>query len=242
MVHRLDPRVRLVVAGAFSLVIALSAGFHVLTFGMTLAIALVLCGRLRLGGVLKRLVPLNIFMAVLAALLPLGTPGVALFHIGPLAYSREGVIAACGITLKGNAIALALTGLVATMDPVTLGHALHRLHVPLKLVHLFLFTVRYLAVLEREYNQLVRAMRVRCFRPGPNRHTVRSIGYLVAVLLVRAFDRSERILAAMKCRGFTGRFPMLEEFRLGYRDVIFSVTSAAVLFAMVLGEWLCMTP
>ena len=65
-----------------------------------------------------------------------------------------------------------------------------------------LFMVRYFDVLGREYARLRAAMRVRCFRPAMNGHSYRMFGYLVGMLLVRSFDRSERVLAAMKCRGF----------------------------------------
>ena len=82
-----------------------------------------------------------------------------------------------------------------------LGHALGHLHVPRKLAHLLLFTVRYLDVLDREYRRLRAAMKVRSFRPRMSLHTYRAYGYLVGMLLVRSFDRSERMLAAMKCRG-----------------------------------------
>jgi cobalt/nickel transport system permease protein len=33
------------------------------------------------------------------------------------------------------------------------------------------------------------------------------------MLLIRAFDRSERILCAMKCRGFRGDFPNMGELK-----------------------------
>jgi cobalt/nickel transport system permease protein len=49
-------------------------------------------------------------------------------------------------------------------------------------------------------------MRARAFVAGSNRHTWRSLGWLLGMLLVRSLERSRRILAAMKCRGFSGRF------------------------------------
>ena len=116
------------------------------------------------------------------------------------------------LSLKANAAVLAVTALIGTMDAVTLGHALAHFHVPQKLTQLMLFMVRYFDVLGREYARLRAAMRVRCFRPAMNRHSYRTFGYLVGMLLVRSFDRSERVLAAMKCRGFCGRYYMLDHF------------------------------
>ena len=45
-----------------------------------------------------------------------------------------------------------------------------------------------------------------------NGHSYRTFGYLVGMLLVRSFDRSERVLAAMKCRGFRGQYWLLDHF------------------------------
>jgi cobalt/nickel transport system permease protein len=71
-------------------------------------------------------------------------------------------------------------------------------------------------------------MKVRAFRPRMDRHTYRTYGYLVGMLLVRSLERSERIVAAMKCRGFRGRFYLLEHFAFSRRDAWFAVAAAAL--------------
>ncbi len=72
-------------------------------------------------------------------------------------------------------------------------------------------------------------MRVRAFRPRTNRHTLRTLGYLVGMLAVNGFDRSERILHAMKCRGYTGAFPMTEPSPIGRGDIGFGAIAMAFL-------------
>jgi cobalt/nickel transport system permease protein len=42
------------------------------------------------------------------------------------------------------------------------------------------------------------------------------------MLLVRTLERSERIAAAMKCRGFHGRFYLLDHFAMRRRDWVFA--------------------
>jgi len=56
-------------------------------------------------------------------------------------------------------------------------------------------------------------------------------------LLVRSFDRAERIVAAMKCRGFRGRFYLLDHFAFSRRDVPFCVVSIVALLALILVQW-----
>lgn len=232
-IHRLDPRTRLLACAALSVLIAVAQRPAAPGVGLGIAAVLAALARLPLVPTLKRLAAVNVFMALLILTLPFSIPGAALFVIGPAAFSREGLGRALEITLKGNAIVLYITALLTTVELARLGHALSRLRVPHKLTQLFLFMVRYSHVLQREHARLASAMRVRCFRPRMSFHTFRSLGYLVGMLLVRSLDRSQRILAAMKCRGFGGRYYVLEDLALGRLDVVFGAACMALLAALV---------
>jgi cobalt/nickel transport system permease protein len=78
----------------------------------------------------------------------------------------------------------------------------------------------------------VNAMKIRGFRPRTDLHTYRTYSYLVGALLVRSFDRSTRILAAMKCRGFKGQFYILDRHAMGSQDYFVGVSS--VLFSVLI--------
>ncbi len=236
-IHALDVRVRLVAAVALSVPAALADRPEALAAALAGGAALAVLARLPVAPALGRLASVNAFMVLLALLLPLTVPGEAAFALGPLAWSGEGLIRAAAIAAKGNAIVLVLTALLSTVEPMELGRALASLRVPNRLIHLYVFTVRYLDILHHEYDRLRRAMRVRAFRPGMSVHTYRSVGYLVGMLLVNSFDRSHRVLAAMKCRGFTGRFPLAAAPRPGAADTAFALAAFA-LAAMIGGlQW-----
>jgi cobalt/nickel transport system permease protein len=164
--------------------------------------------------------------------IPFTFPGEPLFRLGPFVAARQGVDLAAQITLKSNAIVLAFMALVATMPFATAGHALHRLQVPDKIVHLLLMTYRYIFVLEQEYQRLVRAARIRGFQPGTNLHTYRTYAYLVGMLFVRAVDRAERVRWAMLCRGFKRKFYSLQEFKAGPGGVAFLLLISAALLTI----------
>jgi cobalt/nickel transport system permease protein len=231
-----DPRARLAVAVVASVMIVVAGRLNVVGLALAAAAAAWPLSGLPLRVVIKRLLPLNAIMLLLIVLLPLTTPGTVAWRPGPLCFSKEGLQLGAAIALKGNAVVLTLVVLLGTMDAVTLGHALHHLHVPEKLAHLLLFTVRYLDVLHREYLRLRAAMKTRGFRPGLDRHTYRSFGYLVGMLLVRSLDRAERIAAAMKCRGFRGHFFMLDHFAFTRRDVPFCLASLTLLLLLIFME------
>ena len=233
---RVDPRLRIVTAVALTAVVAVASHFVVLGLALAAAVLGFALSGLSLPMVLRRLLPLNVVMLLLAVLLPLTGDGHSLLTVGPLSFSSDGLLLAAKIALMGNTIVLTLLVLLGPIDPGTLGHALSHLHLPDKLTHLFLFTVRYLDVFRREYLRLAAAMKVRAFRPRMNRHTYRSYGYLVGMLLVRSLDRSERIMAAMKCRGFRGRFYLLDHFALSRHDLPFCIVSLVILLGLVLLE------
>ena len=237
-IARIDPRARIVVAIVFSLIAAEVRSFAALGAALAAAILAAAFSGLPPAMLLRRLLPLNVLAAILAILLPLSAAGRPVATIGVLRFSQDGLLLAAKIAIKSNAIVLAIVVLIGTMDMNTLGHALSHLRVPARLTHLFLFTVRYVEVLHGEYRRLREAMKVRCFRPRMDGHTYRSLGNLLGMLLVRGYDRSERILAAMTCRGFQGRFYLLDHFVFRRRDAIFCAGSSLLFLTIIIAELL----
>lgn len=235
-VHRLDPRVRLLSAAGFSCGAAVVNGPAALAAALALAVIWAAAARLPVGAVLRRLAAVNGLIALIWVVLPFTVPGEALVRLGPLGASAAGLGLALRITLKSNAIVLAFIALVATMPVATAGHALHRLRVPDKIVHLLLMTYRYLFVLEQEYLRLARAAKIRGFRPRTDRHTYRTYAYLVGMLCVRALERAERVRWAMLCRGFERRFVSLREFEAGRGSLVFLAASAAAVAGILFLE------
>ncbi|MCL6621219.1 MAG: cobalt ECF transporter T component CbiQ [Syntrophobacterales bacterium] len=238
LIHRLDPRGKVLVAGTFAVLVAVAASPRTAAAGLGLALLWLALAKLPPRRVAARLLVVNGFVVFLWLVLPLTYPGEVLWRWGWLAATREGLAAAGLITLKSNAILLGLIALAATVPIVDLGQALHRLRLPDKLCHLLLFTYRYLYVFEEEYQRLVTAMKIRGFRPRTDLHTYRSYAYLAAMLLVRSYDRSERVYQAMLCRGFRGRFYSLKEFSWQRRDRIFFTLSGLGLLGVAGVEWL----
>lgn len=233
-----DPRARVLAAGLFSVEVAFAQDFLALGAAMGASIVGAACCGATWGELLKKMTPVNLFMLSLLAILPWTFAGPPLFTLGGGAYSAEGLKLAAAIALKGNAVVLALLALLGSLSVSNLGHALSHLHVPDKLTHLLLFTVRYLSVLRREHLRLAEAMRLRGFHPRMNLHTYRSYGHLIGMLLVHGLDRSERVMTAMKCRGFRGHFYLLDHFAYSRVDARFALVVAAVLGLVACLEWL----
>jgi cobalt/nickel transport system permease protein len=205
-----DPRLRVLAGGAFALVTVSLSSLSAVLAAFVLAAFLAGGSGLCLRGILWRLVALEGFMFVLLVTLPFTVPGDALVEIGNLTASREGLLSALLIAVKANAIVLCLMALLGGLEPTVLGHALARLGLPEKLVHSMMLTVRQIHVLNQELQRLRQAMRARAFVPRNDRHTWRSYGHLIGMMMVRSLERSRRVLGAMRCRGFQGRLYLLD--------------------------------
>ena len=235
-IRNLDPRTRILAALAFAIVMVGLDGFIALGAGLALSLTAMVLSRLPAAPTLRRMAAMDGFIIFMIAMLPFTVPGDPMFSLLGFQASWQGLYKALQIALTANAIVLMLMTLVGTMEAVTLGHALHRLKMPAVLVHLLLFTVRYIEVLRQEYSKLRRSMKTRGFQARNSLHTYRSFGYLIGMMLVRALERSERILQAMKCRGFRGQFPMLQALCFSRRDLQFAILAAAALAALIILE------
>jgi cobalt/nickel transport system permease protein len=238
ILHRLDPRVKLCLALLYAFLIAFSESIAVSCSALALGIMLIAAARLKVKLVLARLRMLFLFILLLWITFPLSMPGTAVYTIGRLSISLEGLQRALNVSLKSTAIVLLVMSLLGTSTVFSLVHALSHFRVPKKLLYLFFLSYRYIYVIGVEYRRLRDAMRVRAFKPRTDIHTYRSYGYLIGMLLIRSFERSERIYHAMLCRGFQGRFYLLDHFHMHRRDLAFLLGMSLTLIGMGLGEWL----
>jgi len=236
VIHRLDPCVRVVCALVVSFALALSGQFGVLGLYLVFALALVALASLGAGPVLKRLKPLLLFVLMIWVILPFTYEGEPLLRLGPLTMTRPGVELCLRISIKSVSILMVFIALLATMTVATLGQALHRLGVPDKLVFLLLMTYRYIAVIQEEYQRLLRAARFRGFVPGTNIHSYRTYAYLAGMLFVRASLRAGRVHDAMLCRGFNGTFRSLDSPLSNRLNPVFMTGVSALTLLLVVTE------
>ncbi len=226
--RRLDPRSRILGAVAFAVVVSCLSGWFALSVALGVAVLAVGLGRISGKSVILRITPLNLVVLTTFLLIPWSWSNLdpetrdALFQIGPLDYDREKFRLALRFALTGNSIVLGFVAMLGNLEPATLGQSLGSLGLPSKLTQLFLLTIRYLSVLEEQWSRMQLAAKVRGFRPRFNLLTYLTYAAMIGHLLLRALDRSERVLAAMRCRGFNGTFRSIERFRFGAADAWFA--------------------
>ncbi|MBW1958602.1 MAG: cobalt ECF transporter T component CbiQ [Deltaproteobacteria bacterium] len=241
IIHGLDPRVKLIIVAFFSVIVAISSRFLALLPALAISLFLVAMAKLSIKKVFHRLLLVNGFILFLWLVLPFTYNGEEWFAIGPFVATKEGILLASQITVKSNSILLSMIALLSTTPIFSLGHAMGQLHFPNKITHLFLFTFRYIHVIYKEYRRLTNAMRVRGFVPRSNMHTYKSYAYLVGMLLVRSYDRAERIHKAMRCRGFNKKYHSLTQFSLKMEDIFCLSLMLAVISGLAVLQWVVTT-
>jgi len=231
-IHRMDPRIRLLCAGMLTIPAALLNNIDQAIAALCIGTVLILLAQLPLHLVLKRLAVVNVFILFLWLFLPFSLPGEPLFAFGPFKATQEGINLAALITVKSNGIVLTLMALMGTIAIQDLGPAMQQLRIPNKLCHILLFTYRYIFVIYQEYTTMRRAMAARGFCPKTNTHTYKSYAWLVGMLLVKSWDRAERVHGAMRCRGFKGQFYSLAAFTTSKKDYAFLALCLGAIIAV----------
>jgi len=241
IIHGLDPRAKIIIVALYSVVVAVSSRFLALLPALAISLLLVAMAKLSIKKVFYRVVLVNGFILFLWFVLPFTYNGQGLFAIGPFIAAKEGILLASQITVKSNAILLCMIALLSTTPIFSLGHAMGQLYFPDKITHLFLFTFRYIHVIYKEYRRLINAMKMRGFVPRTNIHTYKSYAYLVGMLLVRSYDRAERIHKAMRCRGFNKKYHSLTQFSFKMQDILCLSLMLAVISGLAVLQWVVTT-
>jgi cobalt/nickel transport system permease protein len=235
---RCDPRWKLAALLFAAVVVATLRVPRVAAAALLGSLLLALLARLPPRWFASRLAALGLFLALFTLPLPwlLADDGPG-WTCGPLRLSRHGVETALLLNAKAIALVTLLLVMQATAPLESTLKAAHSLRIPGLLVQLSLLTYRYVFVLAEELRRLRIALRVRGYRPRAGLHSYRMAGRLAGTLLVRGYERAERVGQAMRCRGFDGQFRSLHSFATRPLDVLTFGIIAASAASLAVWDW-----
>jgi cobalt/nickel transport system permease protein len=124
----------------------------------------------------------------------------------------KGMITFVSILMKTILTVSAVLILIATTSMNDLLYAMLYFHIPDILVMQITMTFRYLSVLIGEVSVMYHAYILRA--PREKGIKLKDMGPFLGQLIIRSFDRAERIYHAMKCRGFEGGFTFSNRARI----------------------------
>jgi cobalt/nickel transport system permease protein len=163
--------------------------------------------------------------------------------LGPLTLtvSGDGLRMFATIALKSWISVQAALILSFTTPFHELVDALRELRLPRIMVAIISFMYRYVDVIADEAGRMGRARAARSAAPrgrggGNLRWRARVTGAMVGSLFLRAYERSERIYAAMQARGFDGELRYLPGPPLARSALAWSAVAAAAMIGFVLAS------
>lgn len=216
IIHRLDPRAKIIVALLYIVVIFLSksaASFILLTVS---ALAFVFMSGLSPKLILNSMRPL-LFIIIFTAVINIFwmTGDKLLLELGPIKIYLEGIVNAVLIVLRIVLLLVATTiFLTYTTTPLALTDALEQLLAPLKKLHvpvhefsmMMTIALRFIPTLIDETQKIIAAQTARGadFSTGNIVKRAKALIPILIPLFISAFRRADELATAMECRCYTG--------------------------------------
>ena len=248
LVHRFDPRLKLVLTIAY--IVLLFAASNPL--GLTLSI-LFLAVMYRVAKIpakmilksLKPILPIVIFTAVLNLFFVSGE-GEPLVHIWFLTIYAEGVRYAVLMAVRVMALIAGTSLLTYTTSPIVLTDAIEQLLKPLGKLHfpvhelamMMSIALRFIPTLIEETDKIMNAQKARGAQLDTGKMTdrVKALVPVLIPLFISAFRRADELAMAMECRCYRGgegrtRLKVLRCEKQDYIDLAVCIACFAVILA-----------
>ncbi len=232
-VQRWDPRVKLVALMVFIFATALLKTLPMVLTAFIIAAVILLLSRIPLGFVAHTVKWIVLFLLPFFIILPVTYPGTATLHFLGIPFAMEGVRLALLVVVKSLVIVMTAVTIFGSVRFDIAMIALQHLKCPSIIVQMLLFTYRYIFLFMAEMERMDIAMKARGFIKGPNLYTLKVMGEFVGTLLIRSFERTERIYKAMLSKGYQGELHTLVEFNAGPKDFVKAVLVIVLAVALL---------
>lgn len=217
-VHRIHPLVKLLTTVIYLTVVVSFNRYEIIGLlpPLLYPVLVITLAELPLRPILKRMLLAAPFVVGIGILNPVFDHQV--FMVGGLTMSR-GWITFFSVFLKCVLTVSAALLLIATTGMDKLASALRMLRIPRLFVLQLLLTYRYISVLMEEVSRILMAYSMRS--PQQKGIHPRVWGSLIGQLILRTFERAQRVYLAMCLRGFTGEYNTGGHVRVTARDLAY---------------------
>lgn len=225
-IHPFDPRIKIILSAVFLLAVVSTPNgqFTELIFFVPLAILLLVYSKLPLTSILKRMLTILPIAILIGLTLPFVTPGkplISLYFLKWFTITDQGILNFISIVIKASLAVWIMTLLTATTRFSDLITAMQGLKFPKIFTTLLGFIYRYIFLFIDEVERLNIGRRSRSFGSKPV-IALKGFGWMISSLLLKSFERAERIYQAMCARGFDGTFISEKRFKTNLKEIIFS--------------------
>lgn len=215
LVHRMDPRSKLIIIFLFVCIIFLANNFT--TYVLIGIYTFLMLGLSRipvrfLYAGLKPVLWLVLFTLLLQVFFT--KEGTLLYELGPIKIYEEGVRQGIFISMRFFFLILMTSLLTLTTTPIEITDGLETLLHPLKKVRfpvhemalMMSISLRFIPTLMQETDKIMKAQIARGveFSSGPIKDRIKAVIPLLIPLFVSSFKRAEELAIAMEARGYRG--------------------------------------
>lgn len=233
IVHRLDPRLKLLILILFIFVIMVIPyprkqlfiiyGFIPLIFALFSGVSIF--------HYLSKLIKLYPMILILTIFLPF-FPGDSQYvlQLGIVKIYSDGLQKFLLINSKALLAMIMTIVMISTTDLTMLLKGMEKLRVPRIFISILSFMYRFIFLLIDETERMSMAYHSRYLKMSLlNR--IRTLGQLIGMLFIRTYERGERIYLAMESRGFEGKVYTMGELYWKRSDTLVTVLFIIILIA-----------
>lgn len=214
VLHRLDPRVKLI--GTFAFIVGLFLAGNVAGYAVA---AIFLVSMIRLSHVpvkfmLKGMKAIAFLIVITVVFNTFMTPGEVLIQVWKLKVTKEGLIMAAKLAVRLSFLIVGSSIMTLTTTPNQLTDAiesvmgpLKRLHVPVHEVAMMMsIALRFIPILMEETDKIMKAQEARgaSFDSGNLIDKTKALIPLLVPLFISAFRRANDLAMAMEARCYRG--------------------------------------
>ena len=232
---RWDPRIKLLTMGIFVFIVALLDTLPVAYLSLLFALMFLRLSNIPFSFIRGGVMFVSLFLLPLFFIMPFSYPGESPSNLLGFNFAWEGFRLACLIIIKALAVVIIAYGVFGSNRFDISMIALQHLRVPRLIVQMLLFTYRYIFVFLAEMRRMDVSMRSRGLVKKFDLATLKIMGNFIGTLLIRSFERTERIYDAMLSKGYDGEFHTMIVFQSQLKDYL---KAMAILVLIIVFLWL----
>lgn len=248
LVHRIDPRFKLLMIFAFMISLFMMKGAVSLTIMSVFVFVSVIASKIGIKMIFKNLKPLMFLILFTVCLNMFFTPGETLWQLGFVRITREGVEFSVLMAVRIILLIVGTSLLTYTTSPIRLTDAIEQLLSPLKrlkipvgeLAMMMTIALRFIPTLLNETDRIMSSQKARGadFESGGVIKRIKAFVPVLVPVFVSAFKRADELALAMESRCYrdgTGRTRLNQLKSNRFDWVILAVSVVFFSSAAVLG-------
>lgn len=239
LIHRLDPRSKLIFVFLFVILIFFAHSFATYLWLFILIMTIVQLSHIKTWFLIKGLTPIWIFLIFTFIMhLFVTKGGVRIFELGFVSIDTHGILEGIYIVLRLMFIMMISTVMTLTTSPIDLTDAFEKLLYPLKLVKIpvhqlsmmMSIALRFIPTLMNELDKIILAQKSRGseLSSGTLMNRIKAFIPLLIPLFISAFQRAEDLAIAMEVRGYDANTE-----RTSYRELQWKLKDTIVVLLII---------